>query len=454
VVRARGTPRFGGTGAALSVAFGVVISACARNDGPKLEKTEDDVEIPIPEVPEPPVGGPSLGALSDVTPVLDRPSRRGVRLGYLHAGAVVTRAREPIGVRGCEAGWFPIRPKGFVCASGTATTDLHHPTLIAMALRPNLTATLPYTYARTTRDTTIFEPDPARIDAVRKAGSLRDSSGLAVVGSWTARDPAGAAIRLAMTTDGRFVPTADLRAATPSTFAGKALTGGGKLPVAFVVKRGVHRFQLRGGVSEKESPLEYHSRVDLTGRYTTTEGTEFWETGDGAWVRLKDVTLIRERRELPSFATGSRRWLDVSVVTSTLVAYEGKKPVFATLVSVGRDRLGAPDGPGRPNAVTERGEFEVVAKYLTVRERDPDTFAENVSLHDAPWALELSSGKLLVGAYWHDRFGIEHGPGNIELSPSDAAWVFRFATPALPEGWHAAARGVSAENSTIVNVRK
>jgi hypothetical protein len=77
-----------------------------------------------------------------------------------------------------------------------------------------------------------------------------------------------------------------------------------------------------------------------------------------------------------------------------------------------------------------------------------------VSLYDVPWALELSSGKLLVGAYWHDRFGIEHGPGNIELSPTDAAWLFRFATPALPEGWHGAASGVSAENQTIVNVRK
>lgn len=446
----RGRPCFRGTRVALWLAPAVVIASCHRNDGPELEKAEDDVETPIPDVPEPAPNGPRLGAISDVTPVLDRPSRNGARLGYLHAGAFVTRAPEPIGVRGCEAGWFPIRPKGFVCASGSATTDLHHPTLMAMALGPNLGSTLPYTYARTTRETTIFEPDPARVDAVRKAGSLRDSSGLAVVGSWTAKDPAGDAIRLAMMTDGRFVPIADLRAATPSAFAGKTLANGSKLPVAFVVKRGVHRFRLQDGVSEKEAPLEYHACVALTGHYATAEGTEFWETSDGAWVRLKDVTLIRERRELPPFATGNRRWLDVSVVTSTLVAYEGKKPVFATLVSVGRDRLGAPES----SAVTERGEFEVVAKYVTARERDPDTFAENVSVYDAPWALELSSGKLLLGAYWHDRFGIEHGPGNVELSPADAAWVFRFAAPALPDGWHGAASRLSAENPTIVNVRK
>ena len=404
--------------------------------------------MPIPNVPEPAPNGPRLGALSDVTPVLDRPSRRGARLGYLHAGAVVTRAPEPIGIKGCEAGWFPIRPRGFVCASGSATTDLHHPTLIAMALGPNLEANLPYTYARTTRDTTIFEPDPARVDSVRAAGSLLDASGLAVVGSWTAQGPDGKSVRLAMMTNGRFVPTADLRAATPSPFAGKALSNGDKLPIAFVVKRGVHRFRLKDGVSEKEAPLDYHARIDLTGHYATAEGTEFWETGDGAWVRLKDVTLIRKRRELPPFATGSQRWIDVSVMTSTLVAYEGQKPVYVTLASVGRDRLGIPES----DAVTDRGEFKIVAKHLTARERDPSTFAENVSLYDVPWALELSSGKLLFGAYWHDRFGIEHGPGNIEVSPTDAAWLFRFATPALPEGWHGAASGETAQ--TIVNVRK
>jgi len=424
-------------------------SACNQKSGPALERTDDE-EIPIPVVAEPPANGPKLGALSDVTPVVDRPSRRGVRLGYLHAGALVVRAAEPFGMRGCEGGWFAIRPRGFVCASGSATTDLRHPTLTAMALAPDLTAPLPYTYARASRDTSVYEPDPEHEGRVRAVGPLDDGSGLAVVGSWTALDPSGKDVRLAMTTEGRFVPIVDLTPAAASRFAGKVLDDAAKLPVAFVVKRGVHRFGMHDGVAEKQAPLDYHARIDLTGRSVDADGVELWQTADGGFVRARDVTLVRERHELPAFVSDEVRWLDVSVMTGAVVAYQGTKPVYVTLASVGRDRLG---GPGA-DAVTARGEFTVVAKHVSLKEHAPTTLAERVSIYDAPWTLELSSGQLVVGAYWHDRFGIEHGPGNVELSPADAAWVFRFLAPDVPEGWHGATDKLFAGKPSIVNVRK
>src|SRR5262249_9337622 len=146
-------------------------------------------------------------------------------------GATVARGLEPVGTRGCAAGWFPIRPKGFVCTTGTATTDPKHPTLAAMALGPNLAASLPYTYARVARDTTVYEPDPAHEGRVRAVAALREKTGFAAVGSWTALSPEGKQLALAMTTDGRFVPTADLAAAAPSAFAGKALEGAAHLPL-------------------------------------------------------------------------------------------------------------------------------------------------------------------------------------------------------------------------------
>jgi hypothetical protein len=65
--------------------------------------------------------------------------------------------------------------------------------------------------------------------------------------------------------------------------------------------------------------------------------------------------------------------------------------------------------------------------------------------------LELSSGQLLYGSYVHDRFGIEYGPGDVTVSPSDARRVFDFATPSLPSGWH----GVRANgDKTFVVIRK
>jgi hypothetical protein len=162
------------------------------------------------------------------------------------------------------------------------------------------------------------------------------------------------------------------------------------------------------------------------------------------------VTLVRERHEFPDFAAGEQKWLDVSVVTGTLVAYEGRKPVYATLVSVGRDRLGAPES----TAATARGEHSVVGKHITFAGHDPSTWADGIAVYDAPWSIELSSGQALVGAYWHDRFGIEHGPGNLELSPADAAHLFGWTDPPLPDGWHAMNGTAAGQKAVIVNVRK
>ena len=64
--------------------------------------------------------------------------------------------------------------------------------------------------------------------------------------------------------------------------------------------------------------------------------------------------------------------------------------------------------------------------------------------------IELSSGQLLHGAYWHDRFGIEHGVGSLSLSPADAARMFRFIGPDLPKGWHAVSASPSETAQVVV----
>jgi hypothetical protein len=140
--------------------------------------------------------------------------------------------------------------------------------------------------------------------------------------------------------------------------------------------------------------------------------------------------------------------MDVSIVTGTLTLYEGKKPVFATLVSTGRDRLGDP----KTSASTMLGSFDVVGKHITAAKFNPKGIEEYFDVYDAPWAIELSSGQILCGAPWHDRFGIENGQGQIELSPADAARVWQWAEPAVPDGWHGVTQ--PGEKKTYVVVRK
>jgi hypothetical protein len=318
-----------------------------------------------------------------------------------------------------------------------------------MSIQPQLEAPLPYTYARVAKSTHLYAVDPSRDRGVKQGAKLSKASGMAVVGSWEAEDEEGLDQRLAMLTNGRFTPAADLEKAEMSGFSGVALDDAVALPIAYVVKRGVRAWAVKGRTADKRAKLDYHHRLDLTGKFRTIDRQRFWEAEDGTWVRHKDVTVIRRRSKLPEFAQGEQRWMDVSIVTGTMVLYEGKKPVFATLVSVGRDRLGDPE----TTQSTAQGEFRVVAKHVTSETVDPKTLADGADIYDAPWVLELESKQLLHGAYWHDRFGIEHGPGNIQVSPTDALRIWGWTEPQVPGGWHGVRVG-KGEPTTIVNVRK
>jgi hypothetical protein len=447
---------------ALPCALGLGAAAC-DGDGkaPALSRSEEVVR----NAPVPGENAPKLGVVSEALHVREFTDARAPSLGVLRAGARVARSLEPVSRIGCAGGWYAIRPRGFVCVGVEATLDLAHPTLAAMALAPSVDAKLPYTYARTRSETPLFERVAGRDDTVREIGKLHRRAGMAVVGSWRAKEPSGNESRLALLTDGHFVRAADLEAAQGSDFDGVELGKNRDLPIAFVVKRGVRSFSLNGNEAEKGDLIEYHSELLLSGRFRSLGSVKYWaydgsalrasDRGEEKWVRHQDVTVVQKRTTFPDFVKDDTRWLDVSATTGTLVAYTGKRPSFVTLLSVARE---LPDGVGDVQPASDGprtiplGTFEVRQKGLTFVGQAPAGFGEAFEVHDAPWALELSSGQLLHGAYWHDRFGIEHGAGSFALSPGDAARIFRFVGPELPNGWHAAS--VAAGHGTPVVIRK
>jgi hypothetical protein len=430
-------------GAAL---VGAAAGCKGQKSAPPLAKPATSGEIP--RVPVPPADGPKLGALADVTPILERPAVGSKQIGYLHAGGQVARAAEPYSKEGCPGGWYPVRPRGFVCAGEIATTNLGHPTLVAMALQPKIGQTLPYAYARSREPTKLYRRDPKRDDAVVEAGDLSPRSAMAVVGSWSANTPESKGERLALLSNGTFVKASTLMPAEPSSFQGLALDDKTELPVAFVVKRGVHTWKLDEESATKLGTLDYHAILPLPGRFRTMTPLKYWALDNDRWLRHRDATVVQKRNSFPDCAGADRKWIDISVVTGTAVFYEGRRPVFVTLVSVGRDRMGDP----KQSAATALGDFEVVGKHVTARKLDPKKVEENYQVYDVPWAIELSSGQYLHAAYWHDRFGIEQGPGNIEFSPADGQRVWQWVEPAVPDSWH----GVDQvpAGTTIVRIRK
>ncbi len=117
-------------------------------DAPALSKQASEGPV-LPTEPEtmPRPDGPRLGAVSYVAPIFDHPDRRSEKIGYLRAGGTVPRAEKPVKTDDCQGGWFRVLPLGFVCATDEATTDLEHPIIRALTLRPDRSKPLPYPYA-------------------------------------------------------------------------------------------------------------------------------------------------------------------------------------------------------------------------------------------------------------------------------------------------------------------
>ncbi len=282
--------------------------------------------------------------------------------------------------------------------------------------------------------------------APTRSPPLRKGSGVAIAASFTAEGGAGER-RFGLTPDGRFVPTDRLRAALGTTFHGIDLDKIG-LPIAFVHKRGVHTWELRRGKAEKEdNELERRTPVPLSGKFRTVEGVRYDQTKEGSWVRAQDVIMVVRRHKFPDFVTGTQKWLDVSLANQTLTAYEGKKPVYATLISSGHEPSATEPAAQGPAL---RGTFRVKRKAVTVPV-DPREVGGAYDVADAPWAIELDRGYAITGNYWSDPMGEAQGYRNVALSPIDARRIWGWADPRLPEGWHAVAD--DGGETTIVFVR-
>ncbi len=75
--------------------------------------------------------------------------------------------------------------------------------------------------------------------------------------------------------------------------------------------------------------------------------------------------------------------------------------------------------------------------------------SDSFELREVPFVQYFNESYALHAACWHDDFGHLHSHGCVNLAPRDAAWLFRWTDPRVPEGWHAV---MSKGGGTIVCV--
>lgn len=426
--------------------------------------------------------------------VFSAPAPSAAKLGYLRAGASSRTTAQPVGHDGCPGGWFPVEPDGFLCAGPTATIDASDPTVIATrGTLPDLSRRLPYIYGTVRKPGPVYARVPSASELAQAEPDLaeRMNAWLAADGeigaryapqvwlggaapgataeqAWAAQssDPLppflelekrsgaqsavaermkpkvgyslletflSAGRRYGVTTDLTLVPVDRLRPIQGSSFHGVEIGKEIQLPFAFVRSATAKywEYDKRTRKFREAEPAEYRAAVHLTGKQQFFRGRLHFEVDGGKWLSDQDASRIDPAKRMPAWGKNGERWLDINVTKQTLVAYDGERPVYATLISSGEAGL---DDPAHTTA-TKRGIFRIHTKHLSTTMASSEV-GEEFELRDVPYVQYFEEGYALHGAYWHDRFGVPKSHGCINLAPEDARRLFFFTEPAVPNGWH------------------
>jgi lipoprotein-anchoring transpeptidase ErfK/SrfK len=244
--------------------------------------------------------------------------------------------------------------------------------------------------------------------------------------------------RFGVSTDLRVFPTDRFRPIRGSEFHGVEIGKDVELPFAFARAKSSKKYRIEKGRLVSQGPLPWRSVVPLSGKLRAFGGKNFYEATDGTLVETDAVSRVDAASKMPGWAVAGEKWIDINVTRQVLTAYEGDKPVYATLVSTGEAGLGDPE----TTRSTKRGIFRIHTKFLTAT-MDSKVSGEEFELRDVPYVQYFQDGYALHAAYWHDVFGQPKSHGCINLTPEDARRLFFWTEPQVPEGWHGAAKALT-----------
>ncbi|MFO0591503.1 MAG: L,D-transpeptidase [Polyangiaceae bacterium] len=192
------------------------------------------------------------------------------------------------------------------------------------------------------------------------ADRARRHTGLSLIGSFVTGEES-LHRRFAITTDMRLVPASKIKADTGSPWHGVELSDEFTLPLAFVRTQGAKIYKIVKGKVESAGEADWRSIHQLTGKMRTVEGVKYYRTKDRYWLHQQDVGLAVAPESWPKDADQGKKWIEVSIANQTLVLWEGKRPVYATLISSGKAGLADP----KTTTATVRGVFHIRNKHIS-----------------------------------------------------------------------------------------
>ena len=201
----------------------------------------------------------------------------------------------------------------------------------------------------------------------------------------------------------------------PSRFAGAILPAAGELPytVAWTLWH-LRGSKTPGGPEAADNPFLYrYTRVYIFAA-VRVGGYNWYQIGPDQWVHQFKVARILPI-EKPA-AVDTHKWVSVDLYEQVAVAYEGGRPVFATLVSSGLEEW-----------PTNHGLFHVYVRFSRALMSGAYAQPDFYYLQEVPWTMYFDDQIALHGAYWHDGFGFRRSHGCVNLTITDAHWLFQWS---------------------------
>lgn len=390
------------------------------------------VEIALP-VEVDPGYGPGIQSLRVLRSSVVRqwPDSQAFPLGTIAQDMRIAFRRRAASARGCQALWVEIEPRGWVCSTYLEPNE-RPPRLVELPRIPE-GEVVPGLYGKVLG---------ARTRAFKTLRDARQRRGGRPLADATLvkfnREISFGRQRFWRTTSGELVDARRVMPRDASRLSGMELgTGRGLvLPFGWVRSHGL--------ATVWEDPERWIELGELPPRFIvptarrSEDGASF-RIAPGAWIDVKSVRVARLVPPPPGLRP-DEKWLDVDLAEQVLVAYEGSKPVFATLVSTG---LRNP---------TPVGTWRIWIKFAET-EMTGMVKGRSYQVADVPWTMFFHRGYALHGAYWHDEFGERASSGCINLAPADARLLYRWTEPHVPDGW-TMAYPTADSPGTLIRIRR
>jgi hypothetical protein len=372
----------------------------------------------------------SVEVIDDGAPVMVAPDTESRRRGTIGAGTRLGFKRRVFGA-GCSTGfWYETTDSLYICEAHVEPSPKPPgPKIDEWAVNGKR---LPQRYAFIKFDGTRAYAHPSdhfRNDYIEAFGK---SFGIVITGEQVYEG-----VEFVRTRRHLWIERGSVHFVDGSPFKGEKLPPGEPFDIAWVSVRPARVFEKPNGRVLKR--LDRHTVVHV-------------QSVKGAWAKLRNgawmqtAALARPELTQPPEGVGSTdRWIDIDIEQQVLVAYEGKTPIFATLVSTGRDTK---------ESETPLGIFQIWVKlgYSDMDDLERTDVDKNYAIQDVPWVQFFKGSYGFHAAFWHNDFGRRRSHGCINLSPADARYLFSFTHPVLPPGWNAILP-IPEDRPTTIQVR-